>query len=613
MKKAHILRPNRKMEIPRHFLFYDTETAQELAPSGETIHRLRMGWAVYWRRGEGKRRDREVWCHFRKASEFWEFVFSHLSRRTRMYLIAHNQTFDTVQVDAYNFLNSAGWKLVRFYDRKPVYIAVWRKQDYSLVFLDNSNYFKSSLRELGAQVGLEKLEVDFASCSEEELSVYCRRDVEILLHTWKKWLSFHEENDLGCFGFTVAAQAFNTFRHRFLDYPILIHDRTWAYRLEREAYFGGRVECRFIGRVPESPIYVLDINSMYPSLMWGNLFPTKLIGRDRQPSLPAFSHYLEKYLVVAQVLLQTEEPAYPFRMSGKLIFPVGCFRTTLATPEASYAMQKGHVLRVGEVILYEGAPIFGSFIRFFWEARKKAKSEGDAAGSLFYKILMNSLYGKFGQKGERWVALPVEDNGPPRYWREFDLDTGRWVNYRAFAGRVEMSTDPEEAYHSFPAIAAHVTSWARMYLWHLMLLAGLENVYYCDTDSLFVNQKGYESLQVMVNPKALGMLSLKSIVPILELYGPKSYRMGDKLTLKGVRKGAQEVAPGVWRQEQWPSLSTLIRHGDLSTYPVAVVDKHLSFLYDKGQVTPEGWVLPWRLSLSSSPPPPSGQPPAQPP
>lgn len=588
--------------MPRHFLFYDTETSQELSPSGEVLHRLRMGWACYWRRGEGKRKDREVWHLFRTPSDFWEFVFSHLAHRTRLYLIAHNQTFDTVQVDAYRVLDQEGWKLVRFYDRKPVYIAVWRKADYSLVFLDNGNYFKSSLRELGAQVGLEKLEVDFSTCTEEELSIYCKRDVEILLHTWRKWLSFHEENDLGCFGFTVAAQAFNTFRHRFMEHPIMIHDRTWAYRLEREAYFGGRVECFFIGQVPESPIYVLDINSMYPSVMLGNLFPVRLRGRDRQPSLLALSQYLREYLVIAQVLIRTPVPAYPMRLNGKLVFPVGEFRTTLATPELAYALSQGHILRVGEVVLYEGAPIFTSFVTFFWQARARAKAQGDKAGSLFYKILMNSLYGKFGQKEERWTPLPVEDHGPPRYWKEYDLEEGRWVSYRAFAGRVEVSREEEEAYHSFPAIAAHVTSYARMYLWHLFLLAGRENVYYCDTDSLFVNREGYESLSEMIDPSRMGLLSLKEVCSSLVIYGPKSYRAGDKLTLKGIRKDAQEVAPGVWRQEQWPTLSTLVRRGDLSTYPVLTVEKHLSFTYDKGEVTSEGWVRPLRLPLSPSPP-----------
>jgi len=63
--------------------------------------------------------------------------------------------------------------------------------------------------------GCPKLKINFKTCTLEQLSEYCKRDVEILLKTWQKYFAWFIENDLGNFGVTISSQSFNTFRHRF--------------------------------------------------------------------------------------------------------------------------------------------------------------------------------------------------------------------------------------------------------------------------------------------------------------------------------------------------------------------------------------------------------------
>jgi len=55
---------------------------------------------------------------------------------------------------------------------------------------------------------------------------------------------------------------------------------------------------------------------------------------------------------------------------------------------------------------------FREYIEHFYQQRVTAKATGDKAGDLFAKLLMNSLYGKFGANPENYaefVILPPED------------------------------------------------------------------------------------------------------------------------------------------------------------------------------------------------------------
>lgn len=594
-KRAHLLKSPKSTELPTRLLFYDTETNMEHISDNETKHTLKLGWICYWQRKRAKQPEKIVWHTFTTVEEFWDILLSYAKPKIRLLVIAHNQTFDAAIVDAYNQLPKLGYECKRLYDKKPVYIALYEKETSRLLFLDNANYHKSSLKELGNQVGLEKLEVEFDTCTNEELSIYCKRDVEILYETWRKWFVFHLANDLGPFAVTIAGQAFATYRHRFMHHEIYIHDRAWAYDLERQSYFGGRTECFYLGKIETGPITVVDVNSMYPAVMYTFDYPCKLVNRLRQISAYQLEDILKTYLVVAQVRLNTLEPVFPLRYNERLCFPIGSFQTCLATPEIAYALQHDYIQEVGDVIVYEGAPLFRDFVTFFWQERSKAKLIDDKAGALFYKLLLNSLYGKFGQKMEGWEIIGKAKEGQSGYWRDFDMDTMKWHSFRAVLDVVQEMKRYEEAYHSFPAVASHVTSWARQYLWELMLIAGRDNVYYCDTDSLFINNVGASNLESMHNNTQLGMLSNKGIYNRVEIKGPKSYTLDDKTTLKGIRKNAIQIAPNKYKQQQWPSLSSLIRDGLDKGYVVRDIIKTLNNTYTKGEVLESGKIIPYLL------------------
>jgi hypothetical protein len=94
---------------------------------------------------------------------------------------------------------------------------------------------------------------------------------------------------------------------------------------------------------------------------------------------------------------------------------------------------------------------------------------------------------------------------------------------------------------------------------------------------------------------ALGALKVQQTSSRLAIYAPKDYAMDGEVRRKGVRPNAVEIAPNVFRQDQWMGLPGLMRAGRIDEVVVRPVEKHLSRVVKSGQVAPDGWVFPWEL------------------
>jgi len=285
MRKAHRLKENRSCQFPVRMIFFDTETDKVEVGNKRYEHVFKLGWACFWERRTKRGKDTVEWYEIKEKDDFWEWVFSHLHKQTRLYLVAHNIDFDLGVLAGYEAILKRGFKLHKSWERGMSRFFCWKKKGMTIVAIDNANLFPGKLEGLGESLGLPKLKVDFTSVSMEELSVYCKRDVEIMLLAWKRWIEFCKQEDLGSFAVTLAGQSFNAFRHRFMEHEIFIHNNENALRLERECYKGGRCECFFIGRIEGDKFYYLDVNSMYPFVMKHNSFPVKLVDYKRNISV----------------------------------------------------------------------------------------------------------------------------------------------------------------------------------------------------------------------------------------------------------------------------------------------------------------------------------------
>jgi len=613
-RPPHVIKANKNTEIPTEVIFFDCETEEERIDDKIIQHNLKLGVGCHQRWHPGKPGHYQDWITFSLSQSFWSWALDLVKDNRRMIFIAHNLDFDFLVLNGITELTNRNYHMKSMISSGKIDIWVFVQYKYkpnsvhwhnykerygkrprvtrTLIFLDLMNYFDTSLKEVGKSVGCPKMSINFKECSIEELTVYCKNDVFIMTEAWKKWLTFIHENDLGTWGKTLPSQAFNAYRHRFMPHKILIHTNKKATALERAGYFGGRCECFQLGYFDKGPFYLFDINSMYPSVMCSHLYPVKLLTYVTQGNIEdILSHYRGKCFI-ATVLIRTTVPQFPKRHGNHLIFPVGTFWTTLTTYELWDAMDNESIIAMKDFAIYEPGHIFEDYIDFFWSERLKYKQASDAPFEYMCKILMNSLYGKFGQKIDNYEHIGEDLEHGVGFYGEWDVEDKKWLRFRRMNGYIDIVTGQVEGYNSFVAISAHVTGYARSLLWSFIRKIPSGRLFYCDTDSLIVDEIGKDILWKHIDENVLGALHLEKQSDTLTVYNAKDYIFANKRKTKGVRTTAKKIDEHTFGQWQQRSLKRVLWNEQADNCQWKWVEKTLQESYKKGIVDDYGVVHP---------------------
>jgi DNA polymerase elongation subunit (family B) len=311
-------------------------------------------------------------------------------------------------------------------------------------------------------------------------------------------------------------------------------------------YYGGRVQCFRFG-VIEAAFSVFDINSAYPRAMLDN-HPYGLDYIESTKELAEYPRGPAFFRIKARSM-----GAFPYRSKTGLIFPddneIREFYITgwelLAAEETDTAGE----YELLSVIYFPELISFHDYIEYFYEKRLTAKATGDKAGDLFAKLLMNSLYGKFGSNPENYesfMILPIdeleslkdEDN---QYRLSGDL--GPWL----LAAR---DLEDEEMTYYNVATAASITGFVRAFLWRSICLTGKENMLYCDTDSIATMSAGNE----LETGKELGKWKHEGEFIRAGIGGKKMYifepKSGKDADYKTASKGVKLSNDELWKVAQ---------------------------------------------------------------
>lgn len=239
----------------------------------------------------------------------------------------------------------------------------------------------------------------------------------------------------------------------------------------REAYFGGRTEI-FKSRGQNLKYY--DVTSEYPKVMRDRYMPIGKPVKDANMTIDDFG--------VCKVTVKApgdiDIPLLPYKnKEGKLLFPRGKWTGFYCTPELQKARELGYEIKVHFGYRFKKKKIFTGYINEMFAM--KNSSEKGSVGYMVAKLLMNSLYGKFGQRRERQqiVIFPETTVGyePVDFFGDLPIYAKKTIS---------------RAKHILPAIAAFVTSEARVFLYENCFeqaKAKGGEVFYCDTDSIITN------------------------------------------------------------------------------------------------------------------------------
>ncbi|KAL0386764.1 UNVERIFIED_CONTAM: DNA polymerase [Sesamum latifolium] len=205
---------------------------------------------------------------------------------------------------------------------------------------------------------------------------------------------------------------------------------------------------------------------------------------------------------------------------------------------------------------------FEGFISDLYESRLEAKKRGDEPMTFIYKILMNSLYGRFGMNPESIVTeicnqekydeMMMKDN-----FQSADKlnDDYYIVNYISNSQIVD-DTEWKAPKHSAVQLSAAITACARI---HMYPHISREDCYYTDTDSIVLGSPLSDDL---VSSKEMGKFKLEYHVKKGIFLAPKSYMLeieDDQHIIK--HKGpAKDLVTSEWFQKvlEDPSLTEKI-------------------------------------------------------
>jgi len=590
----HFLQKNHKNMIPGNQIYLDTETTFVINKNGDTEHELKLGVAIFVCYDKKLRRKNRTVKHFTSTEQIWNFIKRHSRDKTKLVVFAHNIFFDLWISQIYPQAFAEGWRSKIPYSKGMVYLDSIRKGKQTIAFINTGNFFQTTVKKMGNMVGAAKGDVDFNIATNSELAKYCERDTEIIEKAMLQWFTFLRKNDMGNFAQTLAGQAMNAFRHRFMKVPIYIHRDKQPADLEKAAYFGGRCEAFYIGKVKAKKIYKLDINSMYPGVMKVNYFPVRFRYKKEKLAVNRLPEFLKDNCLVAQVKLKTDIPAYPKKYEKRLIFPVGTFETTLCTPELTYAYEHAHIVEIGECALYNRAIIFDKYVETLYKLRQHFKAMSNEIFDYASKILLNSLYGKFAQKQRENEIEDYPDKNQVSSKIIINADSESITREVCFGGSLKKSTMLDvESYHSFTGISAHVTSYARRKIQEVLDILPKKSYFYGDTDSLFVSKTGMNAMKNEIDETELGKWKIEEISDNVVIRGLKDYTFGESTKLKGVQDIKKRISENVFESTTWPGFPLVFERKLTDPYIVKAGIKTLTRKYHKGTVNKSGWVKPF--------------------
>lgn len=438
----------------------------------------------------------------------------------------------------------------------------------NITFLDSFNLFNTSLDKIGETFfNLKKLKIDFSKINTIKdiqtnfilIKKYLYRDVEILY----KFISLWSDRMINVFNisitdyFTISSIALAYYRKFYLNENDEIElTKGYKYHFIKKSYFGGL--CNVLNTQCYNKGYYYDVNSLYPSQMKNKYYP---VGKSNF-IYKCYVKDIDKYFGFIECLVYISEkitiPPLPFKIKNVISQPIGFIKWVWWSEELKNSIKLGvKVIKIYKVLHYEKKKkIFESFITDLYDKRISTENELERN---IYKLIMNSLYGRFGMDIYKFDTLWSEDEEKIDILEEIsdvknedEYEKNKLFTYKIredlfefivnsdiSASRRNKIIKENELYlkkneHVISCIqlASAISAYSRIKLINDIIDHVKNNnsiVYYYDTDSIVTNTKLNEEL---LDKKEIGKYKLEYEFEKGIFISPKIYFIENKINNK---------------------------------------------------------------------------------
>lgn len=414
-------------------------------------------------------------------------------------------------------------------------LEVWprygKKKD-GFVFLDSVSLLPMTLKKISETFcpsDVKKRAMDLDAHEEDaDWDVYNREDCHVLHRGLQRFHTLIEKDLGGEVGVTAPATAMKLFRRRYLgkqwihrnahlascdglcrgkEEPppkgVVVCERLQcdgtchgcAHQWARKGYYGGRTEM-FQEWAPKGAVYY-DLNSSYPTSML-EAMPT---GKMREPdtsrmtvpqALKFFKKLRDRHVGFVECVVHIPKdcalPPLPSKdpKDGKLKFMTGWLAGVWDYDELlllDHPLVRGKIVSIQKSVWYEARPCFREMVERIYSYRDKKRPDYDQGLDAVAKLMLNSLYGKFGMQEVRSGLVCIDPSDPanfPEYGVPINGDHDHcdiWEVERIVS-----------ASYIVPQISAHITALSRIRLFHGMIgvVERDGTLVYTDTDSCVI-------------------------------------------------------------------------------------------------------------------------------
>lgn len=291
--------------------------------------------------------------------------------------------------------------------------------------------------------------------------------------------------------YSTSGLSLNIFMKKFNKNKINLKYNKDLDSLIRPSYFGGR--CETFGNIKENEsLYHFDFSGMYAQCMMENfcIGTPKIKFSNIDIAKPGF--YSIKFKSENMHI-----PILPHHhiKNKKLMFTNGILEGTYWFEEINYFIKnKGIILDVNYGVEYEQfGKCFNDFIEYFTEIKNKG-----GVYKTFGKLIMNSLYGRFGMNEEEEYSFFVKEDEIEWWFENFEIISCSNIN-KIYLLKIKINNKLKKKIKNITkkktqsniSLASAISSKARIKLLTAFKDVTKEggSIKYCDTDSLFVGFK----------------------------------------------------------------------------------------------------------------------------
>jgi hypothetical protein len=428
----------------------------------------------------------------------------------------------------------------------------------------NLNYFT----DLSSEEYNELFKDDFIYDVRNETLKYLNNDLLSLLEIMIKFANIIYDE----FGIniteskTISGLSMNIYLSNFYDKIFKIKEIKGEIENEiRKAYFGGIVVLNKKGKLINNGnnAYYYDFNSFYPSLMLKDM----PVGNPILSSSKELDSYFG--FCYAEIIPPVGLDNYliPYRdKDGNVYFPSEKFSGIYFSELLKASRYYGYKINVlGGFKFEKGIDIFSSFVNNLYKSRMEAKIKGETSLQYTFKLILNSLYGRFGMKQienkieivdkkdaeillkKKNVSLYSEMNNKCliKYNNNISYNLIKLVSHINEKENTNTKNDylanifKQRGIPSSVAISAAITAYGHI---ELMKFKNDKSnkLLYSDTDSVIMEKKIEDNN--LLSETELGKLKLEHVITDGYFIAPKFYGFKNEkgeivIKSKGVRKG----------------------------------------------------------------------------